>query len=307
MRFCFLPLLGEKTTKGIVGDCIDALSIACITFGVCTTLGLGCSPILTGTQRLGLGGDPSSVGDKAVVIVVITIVATLSVLFGIDTGIKYLSTFTFAIGNVFLFSLMFFDNTWYFLNVLVQTIGHYIQFLIQIGFETDAFQQLGYELDASKTNLLMGYDGDSSVLNRLAEKGVEMQNTPVTFYEESPVEFMDWWTIFYWGWWISWAPFVGLFIAKISRGRTIRNVIIGAFIVPCTFVMVFFSVLGGLGIKMQRVTELALVKDPDSFNAASPDCETMGYAGGVPVSQEAMALANAGYYPLSCRPFEGQM
>jgi len=307
MRFCFEPLLGEKVTKGIVGDCIDALSIACTTFGVCTSLGLGCTSILTGSERLGLGGDPTSVGDKIAVVVIITIVATISVLSGIDTGIKGLSVITFAIGNILLMSLMFFDNTWYCLNVLVQTIGHYIQFLIQIGFETDAFQQLGYELDASKTNLLMGSDGDASLLNRLSEKGVEMINTPVAFYEQSPVEFMDWWTIFYWGWWISWAPFVGLFIARISRGRTIRNVIIGAFLVPCAFVMVWFSVLGGLGIKMQRIAELALVKDPTAYDTSSPDCEMLGYEAGLPVSDEAKALASAGYFPLACRSYSGHM
>jgi choline-glycine betaine transporter len=247
------------------------------------------------------------VGDKIAVVVIITIMATISVLSGIDTGIKGLSVITFAIGNILLMSLMFFDNTWYFLNVLVQTIGHYIQFLIQIGFETDAFQQLGYELDASKTNLLMGSDGDASLLNRLSEKGVEMINTPVAFYEQSPVEFMDWWTIFYWGWWISWAPFVGLFIARISRGRTIRNVIIGAFLVPCAFVMVWFSVLGGLGIKMQRIAELALVKDPTAYDTSSPDCEMLGYEAGLPVSDEAKALASAGYFPLACRSYSGHM
>jgi len=135
-----------------------------------------------------------------------------------------------------------------------------------------------------------------------------MKNTPMVFYEESPVEFMDWWTIFYWGWWISWAPFVGLFIAKISQGRIIRNVIVGAFLlVPCAFVMVWFSVFGGLGIKMQRVAELVLVTDSANYDSASPDCDMLGYADGLPVSQEAIDLAKSGYYPLACRPYPGHM
>jgi len=308
MRFCFEPLLGEKVVRGIIGDCIDALSITCTMLGVCTSLGLGCASILTGSERLGIGGDPSSVQDKIVVVLIITIIATLSVLSGVDTGIKGLSVITFAIGNILLLALMFFDNTWYFLNVLVQTIGHYMQFIVQVGFETDAFQQLGYELDASKANLLMGSDGASNLLDRLAENNNKMKNTPVAFYEESPVEFMDWWTIFYWGWWISWAPFVGLFIAKISRGRTIRNVIVGAFVVPCAFVMVWFSVFGGLGIKMQRVAELVLVMDPDNYDSSSPDCDMLGYADGLPVSEDAIKLAKkSGYYPLACRSYSGHM
>ncbi|MDV2685267.1 BCCT family transporter [Alkalihalophilus lindianensis] len=60
------------------------------------------------------------------------------------------------------------------------------------------------------------------------------------------------WTIFYWAWWISWAPFVGTFIARVSRGRTIREFVIGVLAVPATFGALWFSVFGGTGIYMQR-------------------------------------------------------
>lgn len=56
------------------------------------------------------------------------------------------------------------------------------------------------------------------------------------------------WTIFYWGWWISWAPFVGLFIARISRGRTIREFILGVLLVPVTFVFFWLCMFGGNAI-----------------------------------------------------------
>ncbi|TVR88707.1 MAG: BCCT family transporter [Trueperaceae bacterium] len=63
----------------------------------------------------------------------------------------------------------------------------------------------------------------------------------------------DGWTIFYWGWWISWAPFVGMFIARVSRGRTIREFVAGALVAPTLAGFVWLTVLGGTGLEMQMV------------------------------------------------------
>ncbi|MDZ7641082.1 MAG: BCCT family transporter [Desulfurivibrio sp.] len=75
----------------------------------------------------------------------------------------------------------------------------------------------------------------------------------------NPFEGYDWtksWTMFYWAWWISWAPFVGLFVASISRGRTIREFILGAMLVPTLLTFVWFSVFGGAGLHLQIVSEV---------------------------------------------------
>jgi len=117
--------------------------------------------------------------------------------------------------------------------------------------------------------------------------------------------FMDWWTIFYWGWWVSWGPFVGIFIASISRGRTIRSVIMGAFILPCIFSFSWFSVFGGLAIKMERVAEFALNVKPDYLHGTI-DCSAH-YTGGVPHTPEAIALLDLGYTMLPCQPYETQI
>ena len=71
---------------------------------------------------------------------------------------------------------------------------------------------------------------------------------------------MDWWTVFYWGWWISWAPFVGIFLARISKGRTIKNVVAYTMTVPFAYSLVWFCTLGGSGIRMvRRAAELIAV------------------------------------------------
>ena len=63
--------------------------------------------------------------------------------------------------------------------------------------------------------------------------------------------FVSGWTVFYWAWWISWAPFVGTFIARISRGRTIREFVVGVILVPSVVSFVWFAILGGTAIDLQ--------------------------------------------------------
>ena len=113
--------------------------------------------------------------------------------------------------------VLFYDNTWFLLNLYVQSIGYYLQYLVQLGFHTDAFAQLGNAPDG----------------------------------KEAPT-WMDGWTIFYWGWWIAWSPFVGMFIAKISRGRTIRNFINASLTAPIFYTFLWFCIFGGAGLRMER-------------------------------------------------------
>ena len=116
---------------------------------------------------------------------------------------------------------------------------------------------------------------------------------------------MDWWTIFYWAWWITWAPFVGFFVALISRGRTVREVIVGGFVCPTLFAIIWFSVFGGLAIKMERVAEIALQVRPDHAHAAVQCGEH--YSGSHPITPEAKKLAAAGYRMLTCMPRDDQI
>ena len=71
------------------------------------------------------------------------------------------------------------------------------------------------------------------------------------------------WTIFYWAWWISWSPFVGVFVARISRGRTIREFILGVLLIPITILFLWFTAFGGSSVHM----ELMAAADP---SIASP-------------------------------------
>ncbi|WP_446216390.1 BCCT family transporter [Micromonospora sp. IBHARD004] len=69
------------------------------------------------------------------------------------------------------------------------------------------------------------------------------------------------WTIFYWAWWISWAPFVGIFIARISQGRTVREFVTGVLLVPSGASVVWFAIMGGTALRVQRTGARDLVAD----------------------------------------------
>jgi glycine betaine transporter len=73
-------------------------------------------------------------------------------------------------------------------------------------------------------------------------------------------EWLNSWTIFYWAWWISWAPFVGTFLARISRGRTIREYLLGVILVPSGVSFVWFAILGGTALNLQLSGQADLVK-----------------------------------------------
>lgn len=91
------------------------------------------------------------------------------------------------------------------------------------------------------------------------------------------------WTTFYWGWWISWAPFVGIFIARISKGRTVRQFVAGVILVPTLVTMLWFSVLGGTALYSELSGKGGLVGPDGTVDAAGALFETLAQipAGGV--------------------------
>ena len=95
----------------------------------------------------------------------------------------------------------------------------------------------------------------------------EIVSKTFNLYAYEPTDWIGGWTLFYWGWWISWSPFVGLFIARISRGRTIREFILGVLLVPAAFTLLWMTVFGDTGIHMvlyQGLDSLAETVKADS-------------------------------------------
>ncbi|MGO1850784.1 BCCT family transporter [Microbacterium sp.] len=204
IRWALEPLFGERV-KGWVGDVIDVLAIFGTVFGVATSLGLGVQQIATGMREVGIiGGFDTTL--LVILIVVITFLATFSVVSGVGAGIKWLSNINISLAGILLVTMLVLGPTLFIFDTFVQSLGAYFANIMQMTVDVGAFQ------------------GDEAI---------------------------DWLagnTIFYWGWWIAWAPFVGVFIARISRGRTVRQFIAGVLLVPTVVGFIWFAVMGGSGL-----------------------------------------------------------
>jgi len=205
IRWALEPLLGDRV-RGRLGDAIDVIAIVGTLFGVATSLGLGVKQIAAGLSHLGVVGEVNNT-LLVVLIIVITAVATLSVVSGVGKGIKWLSNINLGMAGLLLLAVLLLGPTLYLLRVLVESIGGYFQNVIGLTFDAGSYT---------------------------GQAGIDWQGA---------------WTIFYWGWWISWAPFVGVFIARISRGRTVREFVAGVLLVPTLVTFVWFAVMGGSVIK----------------------------------------------------------
>ena len=199
MRSVFYPIFGEATW-GFAGNVIDVLAVFATIFGLATSLGLGATQALAGLNYL--FGVPVSDGMKVLLIVAITLFALVSVVAGLDKGVKRLSEVNMVLAAILL--------------LLVIIVGPTVAIL------TGFFDNLW----AYAVNL----PALSGVIGR------------------EDTNFMQGWTAFYWAWWISWSPFVGMFIARISRGRTVREFITCVLIIPTVVGAIWMSVFGGAAL-----------------------------------------------------------
>ncbi len=204
MRSALYPIIGERI-YGPVGHAVDLLAVFGTVFGVATSLGLGVSQMATGLNRL-FEIDPGTT-TQVILIVIISVVATLSAVSGVGKGIRIISEWNIWLSVVLLAFFLFGGPTKWLLGFFVTTVGDYLWNVIPMGFRT--------------------------------------------FNEAGDAAWQGGWTIFYWGWWISWAPFVGMFIARISRGRTIREFMVGVMFVPTTIAFFWLCIFGGNAIFLE--------------------------------------------------------
>jgi choline/glycine/proline betaine transport protein len=216
-RSVFYPLLGDRI-NGWMGDVIDVLAVLATLFGLATSLGLGASQAGAGIEYV--FGLENTTMLQVFIIVGVTAIATISVVLGIDKGVKVLSEFNIRIAALFLLFILVVGPTFFIFSSFVQNIGHYAQNFPSFAFWTQS-------------------------------------------YEEG--SFMSTWTVFYWAWWISWSPYVGMFIARISRGRTVKQFVLGVLIVPTLITFLWMSGFGGSAIFLETngIAEIASAVEAD--------------------------------------------
>jgi len=199
MRSVFYPLLGPRV-HGRLGDAVDILAVVSTLFGVATSLGLGAMQVNAGLHHV--FGLHQSMAVQVVIIALITLLATASVVSGLDVGIRRLSELTMLMAALLLVFLFVMGPSTFLMNAFVENLGAYLQRLPNNSFSTGVFE------------------------------GAQSR------------EWLGSWTVFYWGWWIAWSPFVGMFIARISRGRTIREFLVAVLLGPTVAGFIWLTVFG---------------------------------------------------------------
>jgi BCCT family betaine/carnitine transporter len=210
LRSAFFPLLGDRVW-GWPGHLIDIVAVVATIFGLATSLGLGASQAASGLHFL--FGIPDTLNTKISIIIGVTFLAIISVVRGLDGGVKVLSNINMMVAAVLMLFVFIFGPTMAIVNGIGSTAYDYFRQLIPLSNWTGREDQ----------------------------------------------QWMQDWTVFYWAWWISWSPFVGMFIARISRGRTVREFVISVLLVPTLVTLVWMSTFGisALEQAQQGVGELA--------------------------------------------------
>lgn len=219
MRFSsvFYPLLGERI-YGPIGKTLDIFAILGTLFGVAVSIGLGTQQINAGLTEL--FGVPDAVFTKVVIIAVLTTVAVGSIVAGLDSGIKLLSNINIGMAVGLLLFVLFTGSTVFLLRAVVETFGLYITNLLPMAFWNDTLARY-----TSTDGSGWGWQGS--------------------------------WTVFYWAWTVTWSPFIGIFVARISRGRTIREFVFGVLFAPSIFTLVWFAIFGWSAMEIDGIGAIA--------------------------------------------------
>ncbi|AXS41095.1 BCCT family transporter [Breoghania sp. L-A4] len=199
MRSVFYPIFGERVW-GWTGHVIDIMAVFATLFGLATSLGFGAEQANAGLNFL--FGVPITDASKVLLIVAITAVALLSVVAGLDAGVKRLSEFNMVLAGALLLFVVLAGPTIAILTGFVKNLGAYVEYL----------PALSNPFGRADDNFRQG------------------------------------WTSFYWAWWISWSPFVGMFIARVSRGRTVREFLISVLLIPSIVSVFWMTAFGGTAI-----------------------------------------------------------
>lgn len=229
LRSALYPLIGERI-YGRIGDAIDIFAVIGTAFGVATSLGFGVEQIFAGLDYLSsyklstYAASPNALLSVTGIKIIIVIIATAGATISVSLGLDKGIKFLSEANLYLALALM----------LLVLFLG---------GKTIDLFQAY--------------IQNTGSYLSDLVNKTFNLY----TYEPKDPKDWIGGWTILYWGWWLSWSPFVGMFIARISRGRTIRAFLLGVLLVPAGFTLLWMTIFGNSAIDMIRTDHMIELVD----------------------------------------------
>ena len=207
----FYPFLKERI-HGPIGKTIDVFAVLGTLFGLAVSLGLGTSQIGAGLSAL--TGITDGVGTRVLIITTLTIVATGSIVAGLDKGVRRLSNINIIMAVGLMLFVLFVGDTVFLLRQIIESAGLYASEIVPLSFWNDAMAR---------------------------------------FTDEGGWGWQGGWTVFYWAWTVTWAPFMGVFLARISRGRTIRQFVGGVLVAPSLFTLVWFAIFGWSAMELDGI------------------------------------------------------
>lgn len=218
IRSSLAPLFGT-TMSGIAGHLVDIVAVVATILGVAVTMGLGVEQFVAGLNRVGMGdwliSDEGTASSAAIIVSLVVLVgaSTISALSGVGRGIKWLSNLNMGLSFALLVLFLVAGSGIFGLTLLVTGVWDYLVTL------------------------------PAHSLTLFEDTGTAMSAALVQWQLD--------WSVFYWAWWIAFAPFVGMFIARISRGRTVREYIFGVVLVPSLMCFVWMTIVGGTAIDLE--------------------------------------------------------
>ena len=218
IRSALQPLFGRSMSGG-AGHVVDIVAILATIVGLSVTIGYGVSQFASGLFNIsgaswlvGDGGAPTLLA-QLIGLTLIVSASCLSAMSGLKRGIKWLSNINMSLSVFLIAFFVLFGATFFALKMFFYTVWDYLIALPAMSMTV--WTDTGVE----PSSALQAWQGA--------------------------------WTIFYWAWWIAFAPFVGLFLARVSRGRTMREYVIGAMIIPSLICLVWFTFIGATAIDLE--------------------------------------------------------
>ncbi len=275
IRSGLTPLFGSALS-GRLGHVIDIVAVVATVLGVAQTLGFGVEQFVAGLHRIGVGdwllNDDGKATTAAIVLALVVIMgaSTLSALSGVGKGIKWLSNINMGLSIFLLAFFLIFGSAAFGLKALFVGMFDYIVALPSLLFtvwssvpevtfnETipAAVQALPAEdLAAIYSSATSPWGSFGSFAEGLPASASALSEADIeaTYAAATESRLSGWqgaWSVFYWAWWIAFAPFVGVFLARISRGRTVREYVMGAIVIPSIMCFVWFAIVGGTAIDL---------------------------------------------------------
>ena len=275
IRSALTPLFGNLM-NGFLGHVVDVLGVVATILGVSVTIGFGVSQFINGLYAItgmewimdmsGNAPEPGKVGLIAGLIVIMGL-SIISAVSGVGRGVKYLSNLNLVLSLILLSVFIIFGSFLFAMSTYVSALLDYIMHFLSLSFWAYGPQSAGNfasalpsaampmagDLMAGATNPWGSFEGFKSGLNEnaLALGDATLAAVYDAGNEGRQFKWQSAWTTFYWAWWIAFSPFVGLFLARISKGRSVREFILGCVIAPALVCFAWMTILGATAIDLE--------------------------------------------------------